>query len=240
MKKRFALLTGICLTLFAGSLVAQDLDEILSNHFETIGQDKALKVKTITMKGKMLMQGMEFPILMQMKRPNMVRTETSFQGQKIITSYDGEKGWTINPMAGSPEPQDLLPAQVKQLKSIGDMDGDLYNWEEKGHQLVLLGEEEMEGTPAYKLELTKKDGDKAVYYLDAESYVILKIETTTNIQGIDETISQFPGNYKMVEGMAIPFNISSKYQGQTVNEVVIDTVEIDQEIPDSLFVRPVK
>lgn len=240
MKKRFALLTGICLALFAGSLVAQDLDEILSKHFETIGQDKVLKVNTMTMKGKILQQGMELPIMLQMKRPDKVRMEASVQGQKIITSYDGENGWQINPMMGSLDPQDLGPDQVKEVKSMGDMDGDLYNYEEKGHQLELIGEEEMEGTPTFKVKLTKKDGDKVIYYFDADSYVILKTETTRTIQGIEQTFEQFPGNYKMVEGMAMPFNITSSYQGQTIMEIVIDTVEIDQEIPDSLFIRPVK
>ena len=240
MKKCFALLTGLLLVSFVGSLVAQDLDEILSNHFEAIGQNKVLKVNTMTMKGKILQQGMELPIMLQMKRPDKVRMEASVQGQKIITSFDGENGWQINPMMGSLDPQDLEPNQVKEMKSMGDMDGDLYDYAAKGPQLELIGEEEMEGTPTYKVKLTKKDGDRVVYYFDAESYVILKIETTSTIQGVEQTFEQFPGNYKMVEGMAMPFNISSAYQGQTIMEIVIDTVEIDQEMPDSLFVRPVK
>jgi hypothetical protein len=98
----------------------------------------------------------------------------------------------------------------------------------------------MEGTPTYKLKLTKKDGDVSVYYFDADSYVILKTEATTTVQGVEQTFEQYPGNYKMIEGMAMPFNITSKYQGMTMLEIVIDTVEIDKEVPDSLFVRPVK
>ncbi len=239
MKKCFALLTSLILTFLAGSMFAQDLDEILSNHFETIGQDKVLKVNTMTMKGKILQQGMELPIILQMKRPDKVRMEASVQGQKIITSFDGENGWQINPMMGSLDPQDLGPDQVKEMKSMGDMDGDLYDYEAKGHQLEFIGEEEMQGTPTFKVKLTKEDGDKVVYYFDADSYVILKIETTRAIQGVEQTFEQFPGNYKMVEGMAMPFNITSSYQGQTIMEIILDTVEIDQEIPDSLFARPV-
>jgi outer membrane lipoprotein-sorting protein len=166
--------------------------------------------------------------------------EASVQGQKIITSYDGENGWTINPMMGSLEAQDLGPDQVKEMKSMGDMDGDLYDYEAKGHQVEYLGEEEMEGTPTYKLKLTKKDGDVSVYFFDADSYVILKTETTRTIQGVEQTYEQFPGNYQMIEGMAMPFNITSKFQGMTMMEIVMDTVEFDTEIPDSLFVRPVK
>lgn len=240
MKRRFITLLSLVLFLSAGSLFAQNVKDVLDNHFETIGQDKVAKVKTMTMSGKIMQQGMEFPILMSMKRPDKVRMEASVQGQKIITSYDGESGWTVNPMMGSLEAQDLGPDQVKEMKSMGDMDGDLYDYEAKGHQLEYLGEEEMEGTPTYKLKLTKKDGDVSIYYFDADSYVILKIESTRTVQGVEQTFEQFPGNYKMIEGMAMPFNITSKYQGMTMMEIVIDTVEIDKEVPDSLFIRPVK
>ena len=239
MKKRFIALFSLTLFLFT-AISAQSVKEVLDNHFETIGQNKLLKVKTMTMSGKIMQQGMEFPIIMRMKRPDKVRMEASVQGQKIITSYDGESGWTVNPMMGSLEAQDLGPDQVKEMKSMGDMDGDLYDYEAKGHQLEYLGEEEMEGTPTYKLKLTKKDGDVSVYYFDADSYVILKTEATTTVQGVEQTFEQYPGNYKMIEGMAMPFNITSKYQGMTMLEIVIDTVEIDKEVPDSLFVRPVK
>ena len=240
MKKRITTMFSLFFILFTGSLVAQDLEEILSNHFETIGQDKVLKVKTLIMRGKILQGGMELPIVLQMKRPSKVKMEASVQGQKIITSFDGENGWTINPMAGTLDPQDLGPDQVKEMKTMGDMDGDLYDYEAKGHQLEYIGEEEMEGTPTYKVKLTKKDGDETIYFFDAESYVILKSESKRTIQGVEQTFAQFPGNYKMIEGMAMPFNITSKYQGQIMMEIIIDTIEIDTEIPDSLFVRPIK
>jgi outer membrane lipoprotein-sorting protein len=239
MKKRVIALFSL-LFFLSSVIFSQSVKDVLDNHFETIGQDKVLKVNTMIMKGKIIQQGMEFPILMKMKRPNKVRMEASVQGQKIVTSYDGENGWTLNPMMGSLEPQDLNPDQVKEMKSMGDMDGDLYDYEAKGHQLEYLGEEEMEGTPTYKLKLTKKDGDVAIYYFDADSYVILKTETITTMQGVEQTFEQFPGNYQMIEGMAMPFSITGKSQGMTYMEIVIDTVEIDKEIPDSLFVRPVK
>ena len=226
--------------VFTSSLIAQDLDEILSNHFETVGQDNLLKVKTMTMTGKMIQQGMEFPMIMQMKRPLKVKMEISVQGQKIITSFDGDNGWTINPMMGSLDPQDLGPDQVKEMKEMGDMDGELYNYEEKGYQLEYIGEEEMEGTPTYKIKVTKKDGDESIYFMDAESYVIIKMESTRTIQGVEQKFEQFPGNYKMIDGMAFPFTISSGMGGQVFLEIVIDSVEIDKEIPDSLFIKPVK
>jgi outer membrane lipoprotein-sorting protein len=239
MKTRSIALLSLLFFLFS-ALSAQSVKEVLSNHFETIGQDKVLKVNTMTMSGKIIQQGMEFPILMKMKRPNKVRMEASVQGQKIITSYDGEVGWTVNPMMGSLDAQDLGPEQVKEMKTMGDMDGELYDYEAKGHTVEYLGEEEMEGTPTYKLKLTREDGDASIYYFDADSYVILKTESIRNIQGVEQTFEQYPGNYQMIDGMAIPFNITSKFQGATVMEIVIDTLEIDKEVPDSLFVRPVK
>ncbi|MCK4855588.1 MAG: hypothetical protein KAT31_15020, partial [Bacteroidales bacterium] len=52
----------ISLAIFTvGSTYAQDLQEILDKYFETIGQEKILKVETIVSTGKTLQMGMEMP-----------------------------------------------------------------------------------------------------------------------------------------------------------------------------------
>ena len=48
-------------------------------------------------------------------------------------------------------------------------------------------------------------------------------------------------NYKEVEGVFLPFAISEKYLGhnqQGVDQLVFDQILINQELNDSLFVKP--
>ena len=39
---------------------------------------------------------------------------TTFNGQEMVSVFDGEKGYIVNPMTGSMEPVEMTPDQVKQ------------------------------------------------------------------------------------------------------------------------------
>jgi outer membrane lipoprotein-sorting protein len=240
MKKLLLVLLGVALLSFGKSIIAQDLDDILKNYFETAGQDKLLQVNTITMDANIMVQGMELPFKLVLKRPKMLRIETTIQGQKIIRVFDGENGWMINPMMGTLEPQDMDTEMVKQLRSQADMDGELYNYEEKGHTVEYLGTDEMEGTEVHKIKLTRKDGDETIFYIDADAYVILKATGKRKIQGVEVESESTFSNYKMVEGIVFPFSITSGVAGQQGAQIVIDTVLLDKPVADSLFVKPEK
>ncbi|MBE9491453.1 MAG: outer membrane lipoprotein-sorting protein [Bacteroidetes bacterium] len=237
MRKVTILLLSICLAVISQ---AQNLDEILENHFNAIGQDKLLDVQTMIVTGKVMPQGMEIPIKFIQKRPDKIRSEGTFQGQTIITVYDSGKGWMINPMTGTTDPVDLGEMQIKQMREQADMDGVLYNWKEKGYQVEFLGTDEMEGTEVYKIKLVKEDGDENIFYIDTENYLILKTNLKTNYQGSEVVIDNYFSNYKPVDGILIPYNMETRMEEQTVNQVVIDTVKLNVEIDDSLFIRPEK
>ena len=224
--------------LSAVNITAQDLKEILDNHFEVIGIDEVLETNTVVATGKAVQMGTEFPMVLYQKRPGKVRMEAEIQGTKLVQAYNGENGWAIIPWTGSMEPQDMTEEQEKSVKQMGEMDGDLYNWEDKGHTLTFEGEEEMEGTPAYKLRLVKEDGDVFTYYLDADNFVILRVDSKIDVQGTEVEASSYYSNFKPVQGMIMPHSIESKVNDQVQSQIVIDSYEIDSEIDDSMFEKP--
>lgn len=240
MRNKVSILLVSIVILFSGTLSAQKLNKILKNHFEVIGQENLLKVNSVIMKGKVIQQGMEFPLTIMMKRPANVLMEVDLQGQKMITAYNGEMGWMINPMMGSSEPQDMGPDETKSMKTMSDLDGDLYNFKDKGYTVELIGKEEMEGTECFKLKLVREEGDETFIFIDTEAYVIIKTESERNFQGAPKVIAEFPGNYKMVEGIAMPFSITQSIAGQTIVEIVMESVELNAEVADSLFIKPSK
>jgi hypothetical protein len=144
----------------------------------------------------------------------------------------------IAPWTGSMEPQDMSEDQVKGMKQMGDMEGDLYNWKDKGFKVTLEGEDEMEGTPVYKIRLEKEDGDVFTYYIDAENYVILKVDSKVMVQGTEVESSSYYSNFKPVEGMIMPFNIESRVNDQVQMQIVIDSYQIDTDVDDSMFKKP--
>lgn len=217
---------------------AQDLDKILDNHFEALGQKNLKNVKTIQAKGKAVMMGMESPFQMISKRPNKIQVTVEFQGAKIIQAYDGESAWMINPMMGSAEPMDVTGPEADGLMESADIDGQLWNYKEKGHQLELEGTEEVDGAEAYVLKLTKKNGNIDYYYMETESYLLLKMKSKTMVNGSETEAEGLFSNYQEVDGYVMAFTIEQKYGGQTAMTIMMDEVKTNVEVDDSIFSKP--
>ena len=229
------------LFLIAGTIVqAQSLEKVLDDYFKATGMDKFDKVKTVEMKAKASQMGMEIPMTIKLKKPNKFRMEMELQGQKAITAFDGEHGWTIAPWI-SPEPQDLAGEQLEQAKEQADLQGDLWDWEKKGHKATLMGKEEVEGTEVYKVKLEKKSGDVQYYYIDTDSNMLLKTVTTTKQNGQEMEVESIMGNYKSFDGITIPTSIENKVKGTGQSGTIeIEDMKFDVDLPDSIFEKPSK
>lgn len=239
---RRALALGSCLTaLFCLNASAQTVDELIKKNIDARGGIQKIRaIKSVKASGKVTPQGLEIPISLQQKRPAMVRMDATFQGKTQTTAYDGESGWKIDPFQGSPDPEKVAGDDLKDLQEQSDFDGSLVDYKEKGHTVELIGKEEVEGTPAYRIKLTLKTGDVRTIYLDAENYLELKVTSKRKTPGGELDIDQFLGNYKAVNGVMFPFSIETKVKGQTVNQVTIEKIEVDVAIDDSVFKMPAK
>jgi hypothetical protein len=194
--------------------------------------------KTMKITGKIIMGNMELPFVSYHKRPNMIRTEASLQGQKIIQSYDGKKGWMINPMMGSSDPIDMPSEEMKTLREEADFDGYLVNWKDKGNKLEYIGKENVEGADAFHLKVTMKDSTVRHLYLDADSYLEIQHKGKYPAQGKEIDVTTSLGGYKAVDGIMLPFASEGKFEGKTIQQMLVDSVVFDVPVPDTLFVKP--
>lgn len=218
--------------------IAQDLDEVLESHFEAVNQDAVSQLKGMHIKGKSGRGGQEFNFEMWQKRPGMFRMVVDVQGMQMIQVYDGEKAYMVAPWAGTLEPQELGATETEQFKEQADMDGNLWNWKEKGSTLSLEESEDFEGTEVFVLKLVKKNGNVEIYYLDADSYLPIKIESTIQMQGAEVKMETFNSNYKEVDEIAIAFYIENRMDGQVVSTVTMEEVIFNPEMADDLFNKP--
>ena len=232
----FTIMLAFVISGFTSTAQENKRDEILSRHFEAMGQEKLENIKTVRMHGKTQTQGREFEFTMYLKEPDKLRNEVPMQGQKMIQVFDGENGWMLAPWI-SPEPQDLSGMQLEQFKKSANIRGHLYEWKENGHELEYLGKDEMEGTPVYKLRLTKKDGDVIDYYLDESTYIPLKQITKTTFNNQEVETETYFSNYEMIDGIAMPMSMRNT-AAQFSSEITIDSIQFNAEVPDKLFEKP--
>lgn len=237
MKKTLTLTIALAFSAIAFT-TAQDVDDILKNHFKTIGQENLLDVKSMEASGTALQMGMEFPFTMMNKRPDKLRLSFEVQGSEFIQAYDGESAWAVNPMSGSSDPVDVTGPDADGLKESADMDGQLWNYKDKGHQLDLDGTEEVDGTECYVLKLTKENGNIDYYYLDTDSHLILKTKSKTMMQGSEVETEAFLSNYQEMEGYIMPFTTEQRMNGQTMLVINIEDVKVNEDIDDAVFVKP--
>lgn len=215
---------------------AQTAEEIVRQYSQALGgADTWKKARSVTMEGKVLMQGMEMPTVIYTKRPDMFYQEISFMGKKIIQATDGKKGWYINPFTGSDKPQEMKPEEMAELKEGSQLDDPLMFYREKGGRVELVGEENVEGIPCVVVELIMPDNKKTRYYLDKELWLPVK-EVMAGPNG--EDVEQWLSDYRPIEGKWLPFKMVQKIKGQVISEVNLEKVTFDTLIDDTVFSMP--
>lgn len=232
MKKAFCFSVIVFFVFVLSSAFSQTVDEIIAKNLQSKGGIEKLKaLKSLKWIGKISVYGMvEIPMVMYFKRPNLMRQEIEFQGQKIINLFDGEKAWTIDPFMGSGEPMELTGNQAESIKEQADLDGPFVDHKEKGIKIELLGKEDVEGTPAYKLKVINKDGKETIFYLETNSCLEIKVGSAVDIQA-----SVFFSDYKEVDGLKFPFSIHSSGGPKGGTQIIFEVIELNPELDDSLF-----
>lgn len=244
MKKLFFVL---CCMLPMGVLLAQELsvDEITSKNLKAIGQEKLMSIQTIKMTGKMSQGGMEFQITQFQKKPDIARQEIEIQGMKIIMVVTGDTGWTINPMTGSTDVQDLPSDVVKNMIKEGNSDPSLnwdnpfYNWKEKGTKVELVGKEDLSGTQVYNLKFIFNDGNVINYYVDADKFIVLKDKSIQTEQGQTYNKETNYSDYRDIDGIFNPGRVEIIINGQVSTVFTVDKCELSIPIDESIFKKPV-
>ncbi|MFY9553082.1 MAG: hypothetical protein WAV47_00030 [Blastocatellia bacterium] len=227
--------------LFCAQASAQTVDELIKKNIDAKGGIQKIKaIKSVKVTARFIQQGLEIPIVIQQKRPNLTRMDMTFQGKSMVQAYDGSSGWKIDAFQGSSEPEKIAGDELKDAQEQADMDGALVDYKEKGHTVELIGKEDVEGTPAYKIKLTLKNGDVRNIFIDAENFLDLRVNAKRKTPGGEIEIDQYLGNYKPVSGVLFAFSIETKVKGQTVNQITIDKAETDVAIDDSIFKMPAK
>jgi len=220
------------------------LDQIIQKHIDAqggAGKIKAIKTMKATGTASLMGGQIEAPVTMTLKRPNSMRMELSVQGKSLVQAFDGTTAWMIIPFTGSGDPQKSNDEDTASIKEDSDfIDGPLMDYKEKGSTVELIGKEDLEGSSAYKLKITKKSGTVQYAYIDAQTFLMMRTAGKRRQQGQDLDLETNLGNYKEVNGMMMPFSIEQKNAGKPMMQFTIEKVEMNVPVDDSIFSMPEK
>ena len=200
-------------------------------------------VQTISYVGKMESggrQNVQLPFVIEMKRPRKTRVELEFANDKAIQVYDGTNGWKLRPFLGRRSVEPFSPDELKAASLEFDLDGPLVDHSAKGTQVELEGVEKVEGHDTYKLKLTLKDGRVRHLWVDAETFLEVKIEgIPRRMDGKMRPVEIYYRDYKTVNGLLVPYILETLVQGvRQSHKMTIEKVVVNPKLDDSLFVAP--
>jgi hypothetical protein len=230
-------------TIVAAPLPAQTVDSLIAKYVQTIGGTARLQaVQSLRRTGRFTGGGgFQAVVVQENKRPNSVREEFSIQGMTGVNAYDGHDGWKIEPWQGKRDPEALGEEEMHGILDDADFDGPLVNYQAKGNRVEYQGIEQVEGSDAYKLKVTRPNGDVSFYYLDTQYYVPIRIDTQRMIRGAPQEFETSLGDYKQVAGVYLPFSSESGPKGSSSadrSKITYDTIEANVPLDNSRFVRP--
>jgi hypothetical protein len=198
---------------------------------------KALQTRKADSEGAKVIQ---LPFQMELKRPTLTRLEIPFQGQTALQIYDGNTGWKLRPFLGRHEVESFTPEELKLASDQQELDGPLINHAAKGTSVAMVGGEWVDGSPAYKLRLTFKNGDVRHLWIDAKTYLDVKMEgAPRRVDGKLRPVATYYRDYKSIEGLMIAHRIETVVDGMRGSQnVFVEKVALNPVLDLTRFAKP--
>lgn len=215
---------------------AQTVDELVAKNLQARGGLEKIKAaQTLTMVAHLNSQGMDLPMRLYAKRPNMTRKELTIGQQKILFVFDGTTAWQINPLQASSDPIVVSGPELEVIKQESDFDNPFVDYRARGYAITSVGTETIAGRSLHHLRLTK-NGLTQECYLDAGTGLEAKTVNQSPMGALEQEFS----DYRDVQGLKLPFMVRTLQNGVRVAEIKIDSIDVNTPIDEALFKKPDK
>jgi hypothetical protein len=247
-KGRGRLLALALAAVFPAEVRAETLDSLIARHVEARGGRERLEsIRTLWASGRALAgPGREALVTREVRTPGRIRTEFTFQGVTAVYACDGSSCWYVAPLSGVFGAETMTEADTSLAIEQADLVGPLVDWEAKGHSVELLGKETIDGREAYKLKVTLHGGGVRTDYLDAETALIVRRESTRTIGEQTIDVETTYSDFRPVGGVMFPHSIRSGAKGRPDFpegrpdhlEIIVEEAELNVPLDDARFEMP--
>ncbi|MAE08256.1 MAG: hypothetical protein CL661_05800 [Bacteroidetes bacterium] len=217
---------------------AQDVDEIIAKHIKAHGDtDKWDNIRSMKITGSFTAFSVEKDFF-AIKTDNGTYYSELYLGQhKVIESFDGKSGWTIDPWQDFIFPRELNKSEINVFNQKADFFTPFYKYKEKGYKVELIGEQNVDGINTYVIKLTRPNGHSETWYLDTNTYLEYKCESDWVDFAYDSPAESYFDDFRNVDGIVIPFFIERTFS-QRDRILQIKDIEFNVDIDESIFEMP--
>ena len=218
------------------------VDDVIDRNTEAMGDRAAIEaIHSIEVSLHISDPGSEVDGTYYAARPGRMRIDIFVAGKHVFTeAFDGQRGWEWN----GKEVTTASPKGTAALQHGVELPGKLFGLHElkqRGHQIELVGREQIEGTNYYALALTLKDGYRTTLYVDPTSWLITRRRDVrplhVDIDPTPTTIEQRSWDFREISGVRFTFAGSETdlKTGKVLETSQIKSIKINPPIDPSFF-----
>lgn len=217
-----------------GLSVTPEAKTIIERHEAATGSKKDVSSVRATGTLSMPAQGITGTVEIVSAPPNRMAMKAVIGGIGTLESgFDGEHGWTIDPIMG---PSLLTGKQLAQARLDSSFEERFLD-PARFSSLTAAGVETFDGRKAHRIDAVDVNGDTSVQYFDVETGLHAgSVSTRETPMGAVE-VTSFLRDYRKVDGLLQPHQLVQQMMG--VEQIVtIDRIEFNAVKPDAFAMPP--
>jgi hypothetical protein len=154
--------------------------------------------------------------------------------------YDGRQGWKLRPYLNRDDVEAFTPQESQAAADDADLDGPLIDHARKGTRIELAGMDTVEGHKAYRLHLTRADGRQSDLWIDATTFLDVKIEgEPRRLDNKVHRVAVFYRDFRTVSGVKVPMTLETAVEGvRQTRRISFETVTVNAPLSEGLFAKP--
>ncbi len=248
MKKLLFALVVLCTVSFVGRAQVT-VDDIVNGYLEATGGVKNWEaIKGVKIESVLKYQSMEMPMVSYEFDNGVKFQKVNFQGKDLVVmAFDGKTGWKTNFMNLKAEKLDN--ETIENIKRTSkDFPNPFLHWKDKGYQVTLEGEEEIDGVKTYVLKVDKgtvlfngqEKPNIEYWYFDEENFVPIMSKSQNIWEGpmAGKAMERYYSNYDAAGELFIPYEITNKVDGQVVSSMTIKSFEVNPPFDSTMLKMP--
>ncbi len=182
----------------------------------------------------------QLPFTLDLQRPKRMRLEIAFNGKTAVQVFDGKQGWKVRPFLNRTDVEPFTTDEASTEASRGDLDGPLIDYAVRGTKVVLEGSDLVDEQPAYRLKLTPRNGAARHVWIDAKSFLDVKVEGfARRMDGKMHAVYVYQRDFRAVQGVKIPFVQETAVEGyEQTHALTIEKAVINPTFDGDVFSKP--
>jgi len=218
----------LCIVAFT---LVQSVDDVVAKAIAARGGVKRIKsLNTQRLTGRIsLNSGDSGTVIVETKRPGMMREIVTLGDKSMIRTTDGIVGWAVGSLRNLAEPQQVNAEELRTLAASADFEGPLVDYKAKGNKIELAGKEKVGKRLAFKLAISMKNGENRIDFIDSKTHLEVKWQGLAN----GNIVESYFRDYREVKGLMYAFEIDSGSQ-----KIVFDKIEVNPKLDPARFSKP--